>query len=207
MKALLSIAGALMLAITPAAAADLFEPSDIQDGKGKVTKAQVWSGPYIELGVGMTASQAEVANFVTLGDDAYAAHVGLGYDFMVTPAVVLGVWGRAEFNNIKFSVAGSPSADTNVEWSIGGRAGWVPRQDYMVYALAGYRFADLDLPLGMPDVTRNAWLLGAGIEVMATDNIFLGLEYVAALGKSDSVGPVSVDTTDHAGKVRLGYKF
>lgn len=210
MRKLITTIGAFMLAIAPAAAADLYEPSDIQSVKGGATKAQVWSGPYVELGGGMSSSNADasVPGFgITLGDQGYAAHLGVGYDFMVSPAVVLGLWGRVEFNDIAFSVAGSPSADTDIEWSIGGRAGWVPRQDYMIYALLGYRFADLDMPAGLPDVSRNAWLVGAGIEVMATDNIFIGLEYVAAMGESDSIGPVSIESTDHTGKVRVGFKF
>lgn len=173
------------------------------------SKKALWTGAYIEGGFGMTASNVEIAGMVTLGDTAWAGHVGIGYDHMISPHIVVGILGRAEINEIKHEIGGLTLADTQVEYLVGGRVGWVPRSDWMLYVLAGYRFSELDLNNNIGgDVSSNAWVVGGGIEAMVTDHVFIGLEYTAALGESENVGGVvSVETTDHAGKARLGFKF
>jgi opacity protein-like surface antigen len=90
----------------------------------------------------------------------------------------------------------------------------------MEYGLVGYKFADLDIRLdnfvnnfiqigSVENPSRDGWVLGVGLEVMATDCIFVGLEYTAHLANSDRIdnSPIRVETTDHSGKVRAGLKF
>lgn len=186
------------ISIPPAAV-----PEDIAKGP---TKADVWTGFYVEGGLGLMSSNID-AQVITLGDTSYTGHLGIGADWMFSPHWVAGVWGRVHINDLSFSAFGTKLADTSVYYSIGGRLGFVPRDDWMLYGLVGYRFSSLDTIAGVPDIDTNAWLVGGGLEVMLTDNWFLGVEGVAALGQSETLGPVKIDATDYSGTVRLGFKF
>ena len=60
----------------------------------------------------------------------------------------------------------------------------------MIDGLCPYRFASLDTG-GAPDIDANAWLVGGGIEAMLTDNWFIGVEGIAALGEPTTTLPAS----------------
>lgn len=199
---------AFVLWHAPAKAADLAMPSvsvPEEIAKGP-TKADVWTGVYVEGGLGVTSSNVEAGGLLTLGDNAWSGHLGLGADWMFSKHLVAGLWGRVHMDDVSFSIANTKLADTKLHYSVGGRLGFVPRDDWMVYALLGYRFASLDT-VGAPDIDTNAWLVGGGIEAMLTDHWFIGLEAQAALGQSDTLGGVKIEATDYSGTARLGFKF
>ncbi len=207
----------IMLTLSyPSRAADTFGASGdhLATAASAPTRGDLWTGLSIEAGFGMTASAVDigapgVGTLLTLGDTAWAGHLGIGYDHMISRHLVVGVLARAEINELAYSVAGTKLGDTDIEYTVGARVGWVPRSDWMIYALAGYRFGKLDLAAGFGDTSKNGWVLGGGVEAMMTDNVFVGLEYAAALGDSERVAntPVSLEATEHTGKVRLGYRF
>lgn len=192
---------------------DYLDPTTI--AAAPVTKKDLWTGLYVEGGLGLTSSNVDVGmagvgNLLTLGDTAWSGHLGIGYDYLVSPHVFVGAWARVHMDDLSYSVIGTKLADSQVYYSVGGRVGWVPRSDWALYVLAGYQFANLDT-VGAPDIDSNAWLVGGGIEGMLTDHWFIGLEAVAALGESDNTAAgikgISTEVTDYTGKVRLGFKF
>lgn len=209
----LAAVAAIALSTGTAKAADLAKPAPAPVVDDAPAPRNPWTGLYIEGGLGMTANTMEISaegDSLTFGDTAWAGHVGIGADMMFAQHWVAGVFGRAHMDDIAFKEGGTKIADTKLTYSVGARLGYVPRNDWMVYALAGYRFASLDT-VGAPDIDTNAWLVGAGIEAMITDRWFIGIEGVAALGQSDTLADEDVSVkfkaTDYTGTIRTGFKF
>lgn len=206
-----------------AKAADLAKPQPAPAAVEEPSQAKsAWTGLYVEGGLGMTSSGLDLTGFdgtVTFGDAAWVGHVGIGYDHMIVPHIVVGVLARAGIDNLTYSEIATKLADRKVEYMVGGRIGFVPRQDWMIYALGGYRFTDVKTEAGMVvsglKANENGWVAGAGIEAMLTDHMFIGLEYTANLTGKDTVNlsapdtPILIDVgvTDHVGKARIGFKF
>lgn len=195
---------------TAAAAADLGGPAYASEPAPAA--GNPWTGPYIELGAGLTASNLDLSmegESVTLGDNAFAGHVGVGYDWAVPDSrIVLGVLARYEISDIDHKAFGETLADAKSSWMLGGRVGYAPGP-WMIYALAGYRWAKLDpnAELEVGDINTSSVVLGGGIEVLLGNHVFAGLEYTAALEAGESVDDLNVDATEHTGKARIGWKF
>lgn len=215
MKNLLWAALAFAVLSFPAAAADKAGvtppiPPVFDESPSPMT---VWSGFYVEGGFGLNISNLEVGevgegSLATLGDSSWAGHLGVGYDKMISPNVLIGALARVEFNDVAHSIGGEDIGESDIGYMIGVRLGWVPQQDAMLYALLGYKWSDLDLnPELGGDLGREGWVVGGGLELMLTDNWGIGAEYAATLFDSDSVDGVSLEETDHAAKLRLLYKF
>jgi len=214
-------AAALLLMSAPAMAADKGGP-DYYDpvaevAKGPAAKKHHFQGFSVEVGAGLTASNAEVGpvggpTFLSIGDTAWSGHIGVGYDWQSGPLVV-GLHGRVGMNDIDYSAMGTKAADTKLDYSLLARIGWVPRPsgDWMLYLIGGYRWGELDLAAGIPvsNPDKNSWVLGGGVELMLTDAVFLGAEMTYDIApKDENVGGiVNVETTDYTGTVRLGYRF
>jgi len=214
-------AAALLLVSAPSAyaadkgGADYYDPVAAV-AQGPAAKKHNFSGVSVELGAGITSSTAEVGpvggpTFLNIGDSAWYGHVGLGYDWQNGP-LVLGIHGRAAMSDINYSVFGTKAGDTEVEYMLLGRVGWVPRPngDWMLYLLGGYKWADIDLVsgLGGTDPSKNSWVLGGGVELMLTDNVFAGVELLADVApQDDTISGINVETTDYTGVARIGYRF
>ena len=213
-----AIAVAITVCSSNAGAADLLRPSkaaapaaveDVAPAKS------IWTGLYIEGGLGITSSTVDAGpTLLSIGDSAISGHVGIGYDHMLMPHIVVGLLARAEMSDLSYSAFSEKIAKRDLEYMVGGRIGFVPRSDWMIYGLAGYRFANLDI-VDQPNANQNGWVLGAGLEAMLTDHMFIGLEYTANLTGKDTVdvgtqkAPDLIDfgVTDHTGKARVGWKF
>lgn len=216
---LVSLVAALMFAVLApnAYAADKggIPPSLIPTFDESPGPMAVWTGFYIEGGFGMAISELDIGavgggTLATLGDSAWAGHIGVGYDQVVSPGFLLGVLGRIELDDVGYSLGGTSLAETEVSYVVGARAGWIPREDAMIYLLLGYKFSDLDLSgaVGGGDVSRDGFVFGGGIELMLTDHVGLGLEYTQTWIDDETVGgAVALEETDHAAKVRALYKF
>lgn len=204
MKKLLTTLVASVLMATGAQAADLGGYKDYAE-----VKKDLWSGFYIEGGVGATSSNVEVADMITLGDISYAAHVGVGYDLLVAPRIVLGVLGRLAIEDASHDFGGLNIADTQYSYMLGARAGFVPTKDWMLYALVGYKWSELDFnnQLGIGDTTRGGVVLGGGIEAFLTENMFVGFEATTTMYDDESVGGINIDSNDYTGVLRFGFKL
>lgn len=196
-----------------AKAADLAKPQPAPAAVEDVAPAKsVWTGLYIEGGLGITSSTVDAGpiggpTLLSIGDSAISGHVGIGYDHMLMPHIVVGLLARAEMSDLSYSVFSEKLAKRDLEYMVGGRIGFVPRSDWMIYGLGGYRYSNLDI-VQQPNSKQNGWVVGAGLEAMMTDHVFVGLEYTANLSKRDAVpGLAWFETADHTGKARIGFKF
>src|ERR1700754_3013771 len=155
MKKLLLGSVALIALGTAANAADL---------SARYTKAPVvtpvsnWTGFYIFGGGGYGLFEADqhptTTGFPTdittrTGGRGYFGTVGGGYDYQVTPSWVIGVFGDAQFGDIKGSlidtsvIAGTTGVlknDTN--YAAGARLGYLVAPNVLSYVNAGYSHAD-----------------------------------------------------------------
>lgn len=206
--------GAVLLG-TAAHAADKYVPplvSDVSDAEAGKSK---WTGLSVEAGVGVTSSSVDVSipGFGSLFDSSstdWAGHIGIGYDVLLTPHVVVGVLARAQMTGADYSVLQTKFGDRDIEYMIGARAGWLPKAngDWMIYGLLGYQFAKIDLKGGAPDADQNSWVLGAGLEGMLNDHWYLGLEATSNIPNGETIAKtVNLEATDYTGKIRLGYRF
>jgi hypothetical protein len=80
-----------------------------------------------------------------LGADGVSYGFNLHGDYQVNDNFLVGVFGTYEKLSDKFQLnasAGGVAITGEIpedhRWTIGGRIGWIPRQDIMVYGLAGY---------------------------------------------------------------------
>lgn len=218
------IAGAFVLMCgVHANAADLLKPSAAVIPTPQVEAPDynraTWSGAYIEAGLGMSVGQVEVGivgkgPLATLSDSAIVGHVGIGYDHMIMPHVVVGILGRAQIDEVNHKLDGESLAGTDITYVAAGRIGWVPRNDAMIYVLAGGSWSGLDFKgADAPNGTsRFGWVFGGGVELMLTDHIGVGLEYTATMYDSDKIvvdeaTSANLESTDHAGKARVLFKF
>lgn len=173
-------------------------------------------GLSIEAGLGITSSNVDVGvvgggTLATLGDSSWSGHLGIGYDWQMSN-LVLGVFGRVAMNDLGYSFAGAKVGDTDVDYMLGGRIGWVPRAsgDWMLYGLVAYKWADIDVLVpGVGDASANSWVIGGGIEAMLTDHVYLGAEITADVSPDgDTVGGIAnVESENYAGTLRVGYRF
>lgn len=203
---------ALASMTTAAVAADLGGSAAYAGGGDAPASKNPWGGIYIEGGAGITASTLDLSeggDGFSLGDNSYAGHIGVGWDFvMPSSPIVVGILARYEISDVGFTAFGETLADAKSSWMAGARVGYAPGP-WMIYALAGYRWAKLDPhpELDIADINTSSIVLGGGIEVLLGSGVFAGLEYTAALEAGETVEGVKIDATDHAGKARVGYKF
>jgi hypothetical protein len=213
--ALAAACGAVLGFVSTAQAADKYVPPIVQDVADPGSGKSKWTGLSVEAGLGVTSSSVEVGvvGFGSLFDTAstdWAGHIGIGYDVLITPHIFVGVLGRVQMTGADYSVFTTKIGDRDIEYMIGGRIGWVPKADgdWAIYGLVGYQFASIDVT-GGPDADQNSWVLGAGIEGMLTNHVFLAVEATTNLSDGETIAgtPINLEATDYTGKVRLGYRF
>lgn len=213
--ALAAACGAVLGLVSTAHAADKYVPPLVSDVSDAAAGKSKWTGLSVEAGLGVTTSSVDVG-LVGVGSlfDAsstdWSGHVGIGYDVLITPHIFVGVLARAQMTGADYTVLKTKVGDRDIEYMIGGRIGFVPKVDgdWAVYGLVGYQWASIDVN-GFPDADQNSWVLGAGIEGMMTNHVFLAVEATANLADGETVSgtPFTLEATDYTGKIRLGYRF
>jgi outer membrane immunogenic protein len=190
MKKLLLGSVALIALGSAASAADL---------PVRYTKAPVvapvsnWTGFYAFGGFGyglMSSDQHATTNGVASvvdtrgGGDGYYGTVGLGYDYQLTPAWVVGVFGDAQWGDISGSLNDlnygiSAPLKNNASYSVGGRVGYLVAPNVLSYVNAGYSYGEFKGALFSDGATaignshRNGWFIGGGVE---NDLNFFGIK-------------------------------
>lgn len=170
-----------------------------------------WTGGYIEGSLGTQSSTIELGGAIKPGDTGYLVGVGLGYDFQVHQQWLLGALVRYDISDISYTVGGVQMADASNGWMIGGRVGFIPTGDWMLYGLAGYRWSKLDFSIpGISDQSRGGLVAGGGMEA-SLGKMFIGIEGTGTFYQDESIPagaiPVSLESIDYQARVRVGYKF
>jgi outer membrane immunogenic protein len=225
-RIILGVAAALFLSAGQAAADGL--PS-----KGYVKGPDAgpnWNGFYIGAGIGAGSSTSEldvnlggfsVLNFDGFGSDGFFGTVTVGYDRVLRPGWVGGVFADYDFgSNASSDVTlltfiNIPLIEFQNSWSIGARLGVLATPATLVYGTAGYTQTDVDILGGALSTELSGYFLGGGIETFLASRWTLKLEYrytdygsenLLNIGGNNGLN-VDLDTTTHSARAVLSYKF
>lgn len=175
-------------------AADLVTGGSMKDAPVYVPDTS-WTGFYIGAGIGggMTNDNLKYSKTSRdedpsievngLGGEGILGTVEVGYDRQFG-RFVGGVFFDYDFANITgdIKLSGRSWADTvswalTDSWSAGGRVGYLVNPSTLAYALAAYTQAEVSLPAGLENPTREGITLGGGLETHLGGHWFLKGEY------------------------------
>lgn len=217
----LALAGmALTAAATaPVLAADLPQsPAPAYEAVPAPQQSIDWSGIYLGGNLGWAFGNfANESGNTGLGTNANGVAGGLyaGYNFQVTPNVVLGAEADFSLTDLEDSRRnGGLNVTSKSDWNsnIRARVGYTFDR-YMVYGAGGLALADLELSGAGDKDSKTAlgWTVGAGAEAAITNNVSARLEYVYQdFGSQDfNLNGTGVSSEFSNSQVRMGvgYKF
>lgn len=184
-----SLLAAVMLA-GPAGADGMPTRGRIADTGAVAAPGPNWNGFYVGVGGGVFTTDLafthrrldeDVATHFDVNNGNAFGTVTVGYDRVLRPGWVGGVFGDYDFNSgatgTGAAVNGFSSAST---WSVGGRLGFLVTPSSLLYGTAGYTQANLDLFLSGQHIgsqTFNGYFLGAGYETFLRPSWTLKFEY------------------------------
>jgi outer membrane immunogenic protein len=167
-----------------------------------------WSGFYVGGAVGYGFGTDELtgpaAGEFDIGLRGGQGTVTLGYDFQLSPAWVLGLFGDYTFGKLDGS-AGDITSTIDNQWAIGGRLGYL-RSATLWYATAGYTEAEWHVQISAKSGNEmlNGYFVGFGVEHAFSQNLSLKLEY--RFSNYDEV-PGTLAFDSEISSVRLGVNW
>jgi outer membrane immunogenic protein len=181
--------------------------------------ARPWTGFYVGAGVGAGAVVHELSvtgfSFDGIGGEGIFGTVTVGYDRLIHPRIVAGVFADYDFSDIStdLAVSGLFSASVNHKsaWSVGARLGYLTSPTTLWYGTAGYTEAKFNIStsggsLDLPD--GKGYFIGGGAESQLRGNWALRAEYRFTQFEAESIlGPLEAESSMHTGRVVLTYKF
>lgn len=214
---LLAGIAALSLA-TSAGAADLLVNSPAPSYGGYVGPSGGWDGAYIggfagygwgtvvddDGGIGFDDDELSLSGW-TIG-------ATLGANFTVAPGFVLGAAGDLAWADIGgYDSDTDLSYDINWAGSLRGKAGF-DGGAFMPYLTAGVAFAGASADMGPDEASavHFGWTAGAGVEVAATEELSVDLQYrYSDYGSAtyDLGGDVDMSLSSHTVTAGVNFKF
>lgn len=199
--------------------------------KAPMAASTPWTGFYVNGGVGYGAWAADtvVVNPTTgvcdicvtqvQGGKGWLGVVGGGFDYQISPKIVLGVFGDYNISSLEGTIQdGGPYFAGDIKqtsaWAAGARAGWLLTPELMSYVNGGYtaaRFSSasmVDTHAGAPSAfstpatTMNGWFLGGGVEAALAPGWFWRSEYRLAY-----YGSKTLPDTDGTGGINDSITF
>lgn len=187
---------AISLALTGAAtAADLRRPAPVNVPAPPPVAVYSWTGCYVGAGGGYGVFNQEVQAFTAAGAFGLANDNGgkgwfgtvqVGCDYQIGSNIVIGAFADYDFSGIKGDMSIASFAHVGEEklknsWAAGGRIGWLPFNQLLVFVSGGYTEARFD-----EVATRIAFgaggLTGSGILKHTYTGWFLGSGYEYGIG-------------------------
>ena len=184
----LTLAAATFVALTGSAiAADLPRKAPAAIAPAPLPVA-TWTGCYLTGGVGYGMwnqdNQASVTGVVerehTDGGRGWLGRVGGGCDYQIWQKFVVGVLADYDFSSLKGDLttpffAASGEEKNNWTWAVGGRIGYLPWDQLLVFMSGGYTQANFEavnffnsvgIPTGISILENKytGWFLGSGYE-------------------------------------------
>ena len=162
-------------------------------GMGSVASAEPFNGPFVGVQAGW--SQDDLGTPSTrLGDvavhdsqDSLAGGVFAGYDYKVSPRVVLGGEAGLQFGESDSIVRDTGATRVTVNpkrsFDLTARAGYLVTDNTLLYGRGGYTNTrvrtSIEDAAGVFSASENrdGWLVGGGLEHALTDNISARAEY------------------------------
>jgi outer membrane immunogenic protein len=157
-----------------------------------VAPAYNWTGFYIFGGGGGglwnadtftrdTATGIPLSIGQTQGGDGWFGTVGIGYDWQVNPAWVVGVFADGQFGSLKGTIQDpvfglSGNIKMQDAWAAGVRVGYLVAPNVLSYVNAGYSgshwsgttlvstFSGFPAGVHTDSFNRNGWFVGGGVE-------------------------------------------
>jgi outer membrane immunogenic protein len=175
----------------PAFSADMRAPARVAAPRVAPVAVYNWTGCYVGAGggYGMSNQETQFVDGTTgpfglssdTGGRGWFGTVQVGCDYQIGSNIVIGAFGDYDFSGIKGDTPIDALAAVGEEklkssWAAGGRIGWLPFQQLLVFVSGGYteaRFNQVDLwsvPNGIPrnlaisKHTYSGWFLGSGYE-------------------------------------------
>jgi len=215
------LCGAAALGFVPAAqAADLYSNnSSPMPGFVNMGGSGGWDGAYVGgfAGYGWgTVTDADGGVINLPGDEldlsGWLIGANLGANFTVSDGFVVGAVGDVAWSGINGYDANS-DLDYDINWtaSLRGRAGF-DGGAFMPYLTGGLAVAGATGEIGGDESSQVhfGWTAGAGVEVAATDNLSVDLQYrYSDYGQAtyDLAVPTDLSLTTHALTAGVNFKF
>lgn len=202
----------------PALAADLPQPAEPAPTyyDDQVPEARFdWGGAYVGANLGWGFGSFSNGSAPDTDGDGIQGGVHAGYNYVISPNVVIGAEADFQFSDLDDSAsAGGSTIKTSSDWnsSIRGRLGYTFDR-FMVYGTGGLAIADLDVGVDGDNksMTTVGWTGGAGVEGAITNNVTARLEYVYQdyAGESFTLNNsrYKTDLDDSVVRFGLSYKF
>lgn len=218
----LALAGfALTASAAGALAADLPQspaPAPAYDAVPAGQQSIDWTGFYIGTQLGWAFGNFDNSTGGAsrgFNDNGVAGGAYAGYNFQVTPNVVVGLESDFSLTDLeKSGTVNGLSLKSSSDWNANfrGRLGYAFDR-YMIYGAGGLAIADLQATAnGVSDSkTALGWTLGAGAEAAITQNVVARFDYsYQDFGDQDfNLGGTGVSTefNDHQVRAGIAYKF
>ena len=187
-------------------------------GLGSAASAEPFNGPFVGVQAGWnqdapgTPSTALGEVVVDRSRDSVAGGVFAGYDYKISPRIVLGAEAGVTFGADDSLVRDTGSTRVTIDprraIDLTARAGYRVTDNMLLYARAGYTNARVQTSLedgtGIRSASdnRDGWLVGGGLERALNDNISARLEYrYADLSEGDG------KFDRHQALVGIAYRF
>jgi outer membrane immunogenic protein len=246
MKKLVVAATVVALSGGWALAADVGSRPAFSKAPATVSPAYDWSGFYIGANVGGAWTNGRVTDtalngaFVATGNSRNSGVIGggqIGYNFMATPNVLLGLEADADGTSLRGSVtsidgSNQHSSRLNAFGTARGRAGFV-QDNWLFYATGGFAWSEgsitrtqiVAVPGANPPIpaaagtvetamtTRTGWTAGGGIERVFAAHWSVRVEYLYLnFSNATSVFPLAnrqetSSLTMNVARVGVNYKF
>lgn len=212
------LAGVAVLSMASAAsAADLLVQQPSMPGFVDMGSAGGWDGAYIGGFVGygwgtVSEDPADLLSSTELDLSGWTVGATLGANFTVAPGFILGAAGDLAWSGISgYDTLATVDYDINWTGSLRGKAGF-DGGAFMPYLTAGLAFAGATASEGGTDNSQMhfGWTAGAGVEVAATEQISVDLQYrYSDYGSADYdlPTPAELSLTSHALTAGVNFKF
>lgn len=191
--------GAVLLSMSAAVAADAVVEEVVV-----LEPTASWSGLYLGAQAGYAWGNTEVSKQSSGGGganlpwnidtdaDGWLGGIQAGYDYQMDRWVFGAVadidWADVEGSGVKTTAGPPADFSTDFDWiaTIRGRIGYLPADNFLVYAHGGFAFADMNInpvtgagPWGTSSFsdTETGWVAGVGVEYLAWQNISVFGEY------------------------------
>ncbi len=173
----LAFAGLFAVITAPAFAADAIESIPEPVAPAYQEPAAGWTGGYAGVQAGYGFGRAKDGNN-RIGTDGITGGAFAGYNHELGNGVVVGAEGDVGYSNIEGTNA-AVGVRGGFEGSVRGRVGYAATPDVMPYVTAGgaAKRATLLDPNGKDRTTALGWTAGAGVDVKATEKVFVRGEY------------------------------
>jgi outer membrane immunogenic protein len=171
-------------------------------GLATAASAEPFNGPYVGVQAGWSqddvGTPSTPAGDVTFdrSQDSLSGGLFLGYDYKISPRVVVGaeagVQVGADDSIVRDFGSTQVTIDPERSLDLTARAGYLVNDDTLLYARGGYTNARVKTSIEdsagirSASANRDGWLVGGGVEHALSDNVSARVEYrYSDLGEGD----------------------